>query len=86
MFQLYEDLVAAHASKQYERTITDEPTAVPKAKDEYQPSEHDLRLTPDPNCEWCKKTFRDPEPSQLTMYLHALSYKVPAYSSLQSVL
>jgi len=37
---------------------------------------HLLRLTPDPNCDFCLKKYQDPTPDKLTIYLHALSYKV----------
>ena len=36
----------------------------------------DPRLAPDENCVDCKKSYRDPEPEKLIMYLHPLSYKV----------
>lgn len=78
VFQLYKDLVAAHASKQYEHRVLSQSVDGLEQREESQLSNHELRLVPDPNCEWCNKTYMDPLPSQLTMYLHALSYKVDA--------
>ena len=34
------------------------------------------RIIKDPECFECFQKYRDPEPSDLVMYLHALSYKV----------
>lgn len=34
------------------------------------------RVVNDPECFECSQKYRDPEPADLVMYLHALSYKV----------
>ena len=33
----------------------------------------------DPDCPWCATHWRDPKPSELVMYLHALSYDGPGW-------
>ncbi|KAJ9581971.1 hypothetical protein L9F63_003661 [Diploptera punctata] len=38
------------------------------------------KLTRDDNCYECKVQFRDPKPSDLVMYLHALKYQGPDWS------
>lgn len=56
--------------------MDDESRTLASSESASELSSHDLRLTPDPNCNFCKKKFKDPSPDQLVMFLHALSYKV----------
>ncbi|XP_033755194.1 RNA pseudouridylate synthase domain-containing protein 2-like isoform X2 [Pecten maximus] len=37
------------------------------------------KWVPDEKCFYCKKSFRDPEPADMIMYLHALKYKGPKW-------
>ncbi|XP_067947120.1 pseudouridylate synthase RPUSD2-like [Watersipora subatra] len=69
--ELYEDLVAMHNSKFFETDLMlpDETSLTP--------AQTDIRLTSDPNCDYCKKRYKDPHPDKLVMYLHSLSYKGP---------
>lgn len=66
----------------FEKFITEAPTVeiaetISEAA-KRQPSEVDnqkLKDTFQPNCPECKEKYRDPQPHELIMYLHALSYK-----------
>lgn len=46
------------------------------AGDSEWPGFEPSRVVHDPECFECSQKYRDPEPADLVMYLHALSYKV----------
>jgi len=79
VLQLYQDLLASHEQKHWESCNLPESEEVLTDPNSTCDPE---RMTIDPNCVWCTKRYRDPKPEQLTMCLHALSYKVRQHTGL----
>ncbi|ALC39283.1 RluA-2 [Drosophila busckii] len=57
------------------KTLLEHNVATQTGHDEPDSCYNAAKLTTDPNCNECKITYREPQPKDLVMYLHAWKYK-----------